>query len=292
MCIPIRATKTKIREFKIRYGGMPMKKKHSLYIICLVLVLVGVSCAPAQPEKSPEEQPDETQQPHGDYEDGVYFANKADVDDHGWKPLATVVVQGSEISKAYFDEINEDDRLKSFDQDYLERWKESSGENLLSAEPELVDALMDGQDPNQVDAVSGATSTSEKFKQLISDVLKESPQPDRDEVYYDGLFKAEGEYDERGWKAYVAVIVEDSKITKAYYDEVNEETGKLKSYDQEYLAKWKENSGSNLQEARQKLVQDLISIQKPQDVDAVSGATSTSLKFKELIEEALTPLVD
>ena len=34
---------------------------------------------------------------------------------------------------------------------------------------------------------------------------------------------------------------------------------------------------------------DLISIQSRDDG---SGATSTSLKFKELIEEALTPLVD
>jgi len=37
-----------------------------------------------------------------------------------------VVVEQGRISKAYYDEINEDGQLKSFDQDYLERWKERS----------------------------------------------------------------------------------------------------------------------------------------------------------------------
>jgi major membrane immunogen (membrane-anchored lipoprotein) len=141
-----------------------------------------------------------------------------------------------------------------------------------------------------VDAVSGATSTSDKFKKLTAEALEEDPQAKKDNGYFDGIFKAQGEYDERGWKAYVAVIVEDGSITKAYYDEVNKETGKLKSFDEEYLTSWKDKSGTNLKEARPKLIESLLSSQKPEEVDAVSGATSTSNKFKELIAEALTPL--
>lgn len=269
-----------------------MKKRYILYLLCLFLILSGISCARKEPEDETGKEPQQNEPAGKEFDNGVYFAAQPEFDDHGWKPMVTVVVEQGKISKAFYDEINEDGQLKSFDQDYLERWKEKSGENLLSAEPELIDSLIDKQDPDEVDSVSGATSTSEKFKQLASDALEESPQSEKDDGYHDGLFKAEGEFDERGWKAYAAVIVEDGKISKAYYDEVNKETGKLKSFDQEYLSNWKEKSGTNLKEARPKLVESLIGSQKPEEVDAVSGATSTSTKFKELIAEALTPLGD
>lgn len=254
------------------------------------MILSVTSCARKQPQDETGKEPRQNETAGKDYDNGVYTTAQPKYDDHGWKPMATVVVEQGRISKAYYDEINEDGQLKSFDQDYLERWKERSGENLLSAGPELVKSLLDKQDPDKVDAVSGATSASEKFKQLTSDALEKSPQSEKDDGYHDGLFKAEGKSDDRGWKAYVAVIVEDGKITNAYYDEVNKETGKLKSFDQEYLSNWKEKSGTNLKEARPKLIESLIGSQRPGEVDAVSGATSTSTKFKELLEEALAPL--
>jgi major membrane immunogen (membrane-anchored lipoprotein) len=269
-----------------------MKKRYILYLLCLLLILSGASCAARGPKDETGKDPQQNQPAGEDFENGVYSAAQQEFDDHGWKPMVTVVVEQGRISKAFYDEINEDGQLKSFDQDYLERWKEKSGENLLSAEPELMDSLVEKQDPEKVDAVSGATSTSEKFKELVSDALEETPQTKKDDGYNDGLFKAESEFDERGWKAYVAVIVEDGKITNAYYDEVDKETGKLKSFDQEYLSNWKEKSGTNLKEARPKLIDSLINGQSPEEVDAVSGATSTSTKFKELITEALMPLGD
>ncbi len=266
-----------------------MKKKYLMYLLCFLLLLSGVSCATTPPESEPEEQNGQNEQPGPNYEEGVYSIQEEEFDDHGWKPMATVVVDGDEITKVYYDEINQEDQLKSFDQDYLESWKDKSGKNLLTAGPELSKALKEQQDPDKVDTVSGATSTSEKFKELTVNALEDSPQPKKENGYYDGIFGAQADYDERGWKAYVSVIIEDGKITNAYYDEMNKETGKLKSNDQEYLDNWKENSGTNLQLARPKLIQDLISKQKPSKVDTVSGATSTTTKFKDLIDEALAP---
>ncbi len=265
-----------------------MKKTFLIFLLSLLILLSGISCAGTEPETEPEEQPGQTEQPQADYDDGVYSLED-EFDDRGWKPIVTVVVEGEKITKAYYDEINEENQLKGFDQEYLERWKESSGENLMTAGPELADVLIQQQDPDKVDTVSGATSTSEKFKQLISDALEQSPQSKKEAGYYDGLQKAEGEYDERGWKPFVAVIVEDGRITDAYYDEVNDGTRKFKSYDDEYNANWKESSGSNLQLARPQLVQELINEQNTDEIDTVTGATSTSGKFKELIEEALAP---
>lgn len=268
-----------------------MNKKTLKYLLYISLLLLCVSCAADQPETEQEKPPDHSgQQP--EYEEGVYSVQEGEFDDHGWKPMVTLIVENGKITKAYYDEINEEDQLKSFDQDYLERWKENSGENLLTAGPKLAEALIEQQDPDGIDDISGATSTCEKFKDLVATVLEESPQSDEGNGYYDGLFKAEGQYDERGWKAFVAVVVRDGNITNAYYDEVNKDTGKFKSYNDEYLTNWKENSGTNMKEARPILVQNLIDQQNPEEVDTVSGATSTSDKFKELMQKALVLIND
>ena len=126
-----------------------MKEKHIFYLLCFSLILYTISCAPAKLGDDTQEQPPKNGQA-GTFEDGVYSAEEAGFDEHGWKPMATVVVENGKVSKAYYDEVNEEGQLKSFDQDYLERWKEKTGENLLNAEPELVNELTEKQNPDQI----------------------------------------------------------------------------------------------------------------------------------------------
>jgi major membrane immunogen (membrane-anchored lipoprotein) len=253
----------------------------------LIITMSSLSCRAPEPETKPPEQGDEQGE---DYQDGIYTAEEAEFDDRGWKPMITVIVRDQKIIGAHYDEINKENNLKSFDQEYLENWKEKSGTNLVTAEEQLVKSLVDKQDPQQLDAISGATSTTDKFKSLATRALESDPQLSGKDGYYDGLFKSEGDFDERGWKPKAAVIVSDGDITNAYYDEVNKDTGKYKSYDEQYLGQWKEKSGQNLETARPVLIDSLIDQQDPEKVDAVSGATSTSNKFKELAVKALDPL--
>jgi major membrane immunogen (membrane-anchored lipoprotein) len=105
--------------------------------------------------------------------------------------------------------------------------------------------------------------------------------------FTDGTFNAEGEADERGWKPKIEIVVENGEITEANYDEVNEE-GNLKSEDQEYAKSMSGQSGVTPAEAYQQLEDSLIETQDPDQVDTVSGATSSSDKFIELAKEALT----
>ncbi|MDR7870862.1 MAG: FMN-binding protein [Tissierellaceae bacterium] len=104
--------------------------------------------------------------------------------------------------------------------------------------------------------------------------------------YKDGTFKADGEMDERGWTPVVEVVVENGEIVSVDYDEYNE-AGELKSEDDEYAESMKSVSGVSPAEAYKQLEDALVKRQDVDQVDAVSGATTSSEQFKELVKEAL-----
>lgn len=102
----------------------------------------------------------------------------------------------------------------------------------------------------------------------------------------DGVYSAEGEFDERGWKSTITITVENGKIEDVDYDEVTED-GSKKSEDDEYAQSMKGVSGVTPEEAYEQLEDALESSQNVDKVDAVSGATSSSEQFKNLANEAL-----
>lgn len=104
--------------------------------------------------------------------------------------------------------------------------------------------------------------------------------------YEDGTYTAEGEPDERGWKGVVEIIVEGGEIVSVDYDEYNE-ANERKSEDEEYGSSMKNVSGISPTEAYEQLENALISRQDVNQVDLVSGATTSSKQFKALVNEAL-----
>lgn len=104
--------------------------------------------------------------------------------------------------------------------------------------------------------------------------------------YEDGVYSAEGEPDDRGWKSTITITVEDGKIEDVDYEEVNEE-GLPKSEDEEYAESMKDVSGVSPEEAYEQLESGLKSSQDVDQVDAVAGATTSSEQFKTLAKEAL-----
>jgi major membrane immunogen (membrane-anchored lipoprotein) len=107
-----------------------------------------------------------------------------------------------------------------------------------------------------------------------------------DAKYEDGTYTAESEPDERGWRGRVEIVVEGGKITSVDYDEINEDN-QLKSEDEEYAANMKAASGISPAEAYEQLENALIKRQDVDEIDAVSGATSSAEQFKALVKEAL-----
>jgi len=266
-----------------------MRKLPIFALVALLVVALIAGCGgKKQQEQTPPEQ-SSRQQPAEEkpasYEDGVYFAQKPDFDERGWKAMATVIVKDGKIAEVFFDEINKEDSLKSFDTEYAANMKEKTGTMPLDAYSKLEQALVSKQDPEQVDAVTGATHSSDTFKELVKEALAGSPV-DAKGTYKDGLYKAsEKDFDERGWKGVAAVVIRDGKVVSAEYDEVNKD-GNYKSTDEEYAKNMKDKSGTTPSEAAEALSKSLIDKQDA-DVDSVTGATGTSERFKTLMKEIL-----
>ena len=255
-----------------------MKRTVLVTIVALLIATLAMGCgqkkdpAPATPPM--------------DYEDGTYSAIEEKFDDHGWKSMTTVVVEGGRIVKSFFDEINEDGLLKSFDPEYNPNMRDVSGTFPMEAYQILEKDLIAKQGVEGVDAVSGATSSSEGFKELAGKALASDPISKKG-TYTDGLYKAiEKDFDDRGWRSAVAVIVEDGKIVSALFDEYNKDA-LYKNVDEDYAENMQGQSGTTPAKAAEALTKSLLEKQDPNGVDAVSGATGTFESFKSLANEAL-----
>lgn len=104
------------------------------------------------------------------YEDGTYKA-EGEPDERGWRGVVEVVVEDGKITSVNYDELNESDELKSEDEEYAESMKGASGVSPAEAYEQLENGLVSRQNVDEVDAVSGATASSELFKTLVKKAL-------------------------------------------------------------------------------------------------------------------------
>jgi len=275
-----------------------MKKFFVMSLVALMVLGLVAGCGqqntePAQ-QSGGEQQQEQSGQPSSDsqseaaLEDGVYNAEAKDFDDHGWKAMATVIVKDGEISNVFYDEINKDGLLKSFDPAYAKNMKEGSGTTPVDAQAALSASLLEKQEPGIVDKVTGATSTSSEFKAMVTEALAGSPVG-ANGTFKDGLYKAaDKDFDDHGWKAMAAVIVKDGKIASAFYDQLNKDDGHYKSTDEEYAKNMEAQTKMTPNKATEALIKALLEKQDAAQVDAVTRATHTSENFSTLMGEALS----
>lgn len=105
---------------------------------------------------------------------GTYDAASA-VDERGYKGTIEIEVKDGKIATVKYDEVNEEKGTsKLSDSDYNAKMKEKMGTNPEEAFPKLQDALVEKQDVEAVDTVTGATSSSDQFKTLATEALKKA----------------------------------------------------------------------------------------------------------------------
>ena len=132
-----------------------MKKIISLVLIIAMLMAVVIGCSN---DKSK-------------FADGVHTA-EGELDENGWKPSITITVKDGKIEDVDYDEVNDQGMLKSEDEDYAATMESVSGITPEDAYEQLEKALKSSQDVDKVDAVSGATGSSEQFKKVAKEALK------------------------------------------------------------------------------------------------------------------------
>ncbi len=105
--------------------------------------------------------------------DGKYKAEYDKEDTRGWKAFTEIEVKDGKIISANYDYVNKDGKLKSKDAEYNKAMKDKSGTSPAEYSPALGKALVDKQDPSKVDKVTGATHSSDAFKEMAKKLMDE-----------------------------------------------------------------------------------------------------------------------
>lgn len=260
-------------------GAFSMKKLFSFSLVFVLSLALLAGCGSNK---------------EGGYEDGTYKAAFSHTDGHGWIPTVEVTVKDGKIDKAMMDYVKNDGSKKSEDENYAQFMKSRSGIAPAEAYAKLNERLVNTQDITKVDAVAGATSSSEWFTKLVPAALENAKKGDQAEAILpmkETYKAAQPEFDDHGWKSEIAVTFEDGKIVKVEYNEVNKD-GQNKKDDAGYAKKMKTYSGTTPAEAQPLLEKSLVEKQDPNKVDVVTGATNTSSIFVELAKEAIAKRVE
>jgi major membrane immunogen (membrane-anchored lipoprotein)/predicted heme/steroid binding protein len=116
-------------------------------------------------------------QARGGYQDGVFYAESAP-NERGYLAMIEIWVRGGFITQVHYDEIARDEsgqvtQRKLYDYNYAQRWRNAmpNGISQLTAFPAYGRQLVATGDPDQVDALSGATSSHEWFQDVAREAL-------------------------------------------------------------------------------------------------------------------------
>ncbi|MCO7125870.1 FMN-binding protein [Sporolactobacillus shoreicorticis] len=219
--------------------------------------------------------------------DGTYSLKEKELDSHGWKATMSITVKDGKITKSNYNYVNKNGELKSENAAYEKAMKAKNGIGPKEYIPKLNQALVASQDAQQVEAVSGATESSDHFtnyaQQLIQAAQKGDTTPiviDAQAKLKDGVYKlAEKNLGTTGWKTFIDMTVKGGKITKVNYDFLDK-NGKLKSENAAYEKAMKAKSGTGPKEYIPALSKALVDKQDAEKVDVVSGATHSSHSFR------------
>ncbi len=146
----------------------------SLLLAMVMVLVLAVGCTrpiepqPQDPQPNIKDRPDAIEPP---YTDGDYEAIAAEPDEGGWRPLMDLKVVDGKIIEVRFDEVDQEGLLKSENEEYNQRWEAASGISGPEAYERLQNDLIEKQDIDMVETVTGATRSTEQFKLMAKEAL-------------------------------------------------------------------------------------------------------------------------
>jgi len=146
-----------------------MKRKRQALLLCLLLLaaLFLSSCANTA----------------GAMTDGYYSAEMADFDSHGWKEVLTIYVKESIVISVDYEAMNASGFIKSWDMDYMRTMNETDGTYPNKYVRLYSEALLNYQNPEKVQAVTGATHSYHTFQALAIAALEHARTGNTDVAY-------------------------------------------------------------------------------------------------------------
>ena len=103
-------------------------------------------------------------------QDGYYTAQASEYH-FGWKEYVTIIVKGGRIVSVEYNAENASGFIKSWDNAYMQTMLHSNGTYPNEYTRYYAGQLLEGQGEDEIDALSGATSSYGSFQKLAGAVL-------------------------------------------------------------------------------------------------------------------------
>lgn len=117
-------------------------------------------------------------------QDGYYTAQAKDFS-HGWKEYITIMVKGGSIVSVEYNAENASGFIKSWDSAYMQTMLHSNGTYPNEYTRYYASQLLEGRRDDDIDAISGASSSYGSFLKLSEAVLEQARKGDSDIVVVD-----------------------------------------------------------------------------------------------------------
>ena len=110
-------------------------------------------------------------------QDGYYTA-QAEEFSHGWREYITILVKGGSIVSVEYNAENASGFIKSWDNAYMQSMLHINGTYPNEYTRYYAGQLLEGQGEDEIDALSGATSSYGSFQKLEAAVLEQAKKGD------------------------------------------------------------------------------------------------------------------
>lgn len=118
-------------------------------------------------------------------QDGFYSAQAAELDEHGWKEYITIYVSNGTIVTVDYNAKNASGFIKSWDMAYMTTMNAVDKTYPNKYTREYAEALVDRQDPNRIDVITGATHSHHSFQLLAQAAINQAYVGDKNVIYVD-----------------------------------------------------------------------------------------------------------
>lgn len=160
-------------------------KKWLLALTLSSTLVLGACGADEGAEETTTEDDGTEEVAEGGLQDGSYRIEELNFGETGWKEALDITVSSGEITEATWESVNEDGENKIDDDNYQETMTGTDGTGPQDFIPELENALVDAQDPADVEVVTGATGTSEKFQDYAQQLVDAAEEGNTETIEVD-----------------------------------------------------------------------------------------------------------
>ena len=217
--------------------------------------------------------------------DGNYVA-VGNPSNQGWTPVIEFTVTEGLISDFAYDEVNQEGNSKRADDQYLQNWRNAFSEvDPIAIILEREQNILVTQDPNVIDATTGATSWGVNIKQYTTGALDHASRAELPEAY-STIYVFFGEGTDRGDRPQLLIAALDDDVLLADFSDYR--NGIAKKFDQPYLQAWKDQYPDvDPLAILAEMESTFIETEDPDELDGITGATSWRNSFQNLAGRGL-----